>query len=358
MSDCYDLFANDVVRYLFSCTSKMPSTQLQDSKQVNNLLHTLRGEQFRQLQNLKGSRAHLSAIRSHNAPTLPVGLTLPEYDLPNLNTITTLNPPPRASYSGPAPPKSWTHTPERDVQDTPAWRAKALSLVGSCSMDNFTDPTRVPSLALLCLQMILMSCTSKKELQEIAPFIPPHLRRDVVRYCAIHSPLPKWKLYALFNVHGHADGEIIIVGPSASLREQHFLFDASSRDTDAIGEGVDWEEEDPSSPLHSLVLVSTPLTPSTLLTFPPTLTHLALINLPVSVPLHRLPKTCPLLFVLDLSYNVWLSDAVEQATNALNRIEWSRWGHLQILGLRDCYISDDLIEKVNKGRWDDVNVVR
>lgn len=198
----------------------------------------------------------------------------------------------------------------------------------------------------------------------MAPFIPPHLRRDVVRYCAIHSPLPGWKLYTLFNLHGHTDGEIIVVGPSASLREQHFLQETHSDDAvsspgvDILSKGRDWEEEDPSNPLHSLILVSTRLTTSTLLTFPPTLTHLALINLPASVPLHRLPKTCPLLVVLDLSYNFWLGDAVEGATHALDRIEWSRWGHLQILGLRDCYISIAVMEKINNGRWDDVNIVR
>jgi len=177
--------------------------------------------------------------------------------------------------------------------------------------------------------------------------------------------LPEWKLYALFNVHGHTDGEIIIVGPSASLRENHFLRaghsseeSGPSRYDEDMEEVHDWETEDPSSPLHSLILVSTLLTTSTLLTFPPTLIHLALINLPTSVPLHRLPKTCPLLVILDLSYNFWLNDAVGEATNALERIEWSRWGHLQLLGLRGCYLSAGLLEKINKGRWDDVEVVR
>lgn len=287
-----------------------------------------------------------------------MGLTLPEYELSSQHS--TPSPPSQGSYSGPAPPKSWRHAPERGVHDTPTWRAKALSLVGSYdSMDNFTDPTKVPSLALLCLQMILVDCTSKRELQRVTPFIPPHLRRDLIRHCAIHSPLPEWKLYTLFNVHGHADGEIIIVGPSASLRDQHFLRDTLIGDDTTVSlESSNWEEEDPSSSLETLVLVSTRLSTSTLLTFPPTLTHLALVDISTPVSLHRLPKLCPLLVVLDLSYNHWLNDTNGDIPVALDKIEWSRWSHLQVVGLRECKISPELTGKINKGRWDDVNIVR
>ncbi|KDR81692.1 hypothetical protein GALMADRAFT_221558 [Galerina marginata CBS 339.88] len=338
--------------------------QSKDSRQVNNLLHNLRGEQFRQLQNVKRSRAHLSTISSHNAPTLPRGLTIPDYDdVQDSNTLPAPAPP-TPSYSGPAPPKSWRPIPEKDVHESEAWRAKALSVV-ALRLDNFTDSSRVPSLALICLKMILEDCSSSREFrEEVVPFIPPHLRRDVVRYCAIHSPLPERKLYDLFNTHGHTDGEIIIMGPSATLREHHFLraiqFSEDSIPSRRMGptqEILDWEAEDLSgNPLHSLILVSARLNTSTLLTFPPTVTHLALVNLPTPVPLYRISKTCPLLIVLDISYNFWLYDAIEAAT-ALDRIEWSRWGHLEVLGLRGCCVPVGLTEELNKGRWDDVEII-
>ncbi|KAF8965248.1 hypothetical protein BDZ97DRAFT_797260 [Flammula alnicola] len=343
----------------------MKPTQSNESREVNSLLHTLRGEQFRHLQNVRQSRTHLSLLRNYNAPTLPIGLRMPDYDpnstdaSPRQNTL--------ASYSGPAPPKSWRPSPEKEDHETVAWRARALSLAASY-LGNFTETPRVPSLALLCLKMILSNCTSSTEFREdVVPYIPPHLRRDVIRYCAIHSPLPNWKLYALFNPQGNADGEILIMGPTASLHDDHFLrgrqpseeSNSSIKPTTKPEDDQDWESEDLSdTPLLSLILVSTRLPTSTLFAFPPTITRLALINLSTSVPLHRLPKICPLLVLLDLSYNVWLKDPMGEGGNSLEKVPWTRWNHLEVLGLRDCYISDGLLQRVNKGRWDDVKVVR
>jgi Ran GTPase-activating protein (RanGAP) involved in mRNA processing and transport len=84
---------------------------------------------------------------------------------------------------------------------------------------------------------------------------------------------------------------------------------------------------------------------------------MALLNLPTPIALHRLPGVCPLLEVLDLSYNIWLSSTSRNAPKILERVEWCRWNCLRVLGLRDCLISDEMLQKLNKGRWDDVQVV-
>ena len=173
----------------------------------------------------------------------------------------------------------------------------------------------MPSLALLCLQMILASCTSKAVFRDaVVPYIPAHLRRDVIRYCAIHSPLPNWKLDALFNSQGNADGEILVMGPAATLPEEYFLrkmsveeSDSAPRPPETAASSLDWEtEESTEEPLLSLILVSTHLPTTILLALPPSITRLALIDLPTPIPLHRLPKLCPMLVLLDLSYNKWL----------------------------------------------------
>ncbi|KAF4614519.1 hypothetical protein D9613_003129 [Agrocybe pediades] len=312
---------------------------------------------------------HLSSSRSFNSPTLPTGLLFSDRHSP-LDEDASAPPSPAApqTYSGPAPPKSWQPT-QHDVRDTPEWRAKALEIVAS-RLGNFTNLARVPSLALLCVKIIISEGSNNKEfLEEILPYIPGHLRRDIIRHCAIHEPLPEWKLYALFNQQGHVDGEILVMGPSASLDDHHLLRATHSPGDDSNNPQQvdqspqvvtrDWEEDEPSEhDIHTLILVSTRLSTSVLTSFPPTITLLCLVNLPSSVPLHRLVKLCPLLVLLDLSYNYWLNDAVGKATFALERIEWSRWNHIEILGLRDCYVSSTLVQKINKGRWDDVQIIR
>ncbi|KAF8163379.1 hypothetical protein B0H34DRAFT_652178, partial [Crassisporium funariophilum] len=263
------------------------------------------------------------------------------------------------------PPKSWRPTSQEDVQDTAAWRANALSLVAK-HMDNFVDDTRVPSLALLCLKTLLSRCASNVEFREdVVPFIPPHLRRDVIRYCAVHSPLSEWKLEALFYPDGHADGEMIIVGPKASLRDDHFLRgsqhnDESHRNPRLPQKNWDWESDHIESiPLQYLVLLSTRLPTSTFLTIPPTLTHIALVNLSTPIlHLHRLPKLCPLLILLDLSYNYWLEEGDSESIRSLDRVEWLRWSHLKVVGLRGLCNRENMLQKINQGRWDDVEIVQ
>ena len=264
------------------------------------------------------------------------------------------------TYAGPPPPKSWTsdESQQQDHRETAVWRSQALSLAAS-HINGFIDPSQPPSLALICLKILLAKCTPAEIREDIAPLVPVHLRRDFIRYSAIHFPLSNWKLDVLFYPDGHADGEILVVGPKVSLRDDYFLRGSHELQFNPRHPRPeeDWESDCLSvKPLQSLLMVSTRLSASILLTLPPTLTYIALINIQNPVPLHRLPKICPLLELLDLSYNRWLGQPGE-GISMLDRVEWRRWIHLRVLGLRDCHVPEDILQKVNRGRWDDVAIV-
>jgi len=108
--------------------------------------------------------------------------------------------------------------------------------------------------------------------------------------------------------------------------------------------------------MHTFILVSAHISSSARL--PATLTRLGLINVSTPVSLHRLPTTCPLLELLDISYNDWLV-AEKDVQEKLGKVQWSRWHHLRELGMRACHdIPGDIMAEVNKGRWDDVKVVK
>jgi hypothetical protein len=310
-----------------------------------------RGEQFRHSQNVRRSRTHLSSAHTHNTPTLPAGLTGPDYPSPE----------PESQKQG--------------IHDTPAWRAHAFSIVlthhlQSTTLLDSTSPPSVPPLTLLCLRIIVSAFTTIEFTEDIVPFIPPHLRRDLLRYSAVHSPLSNSKLYALYEPDGHADGEVIVVGPSASLRDNNFRkagpgteghnsSAGEAHDTEVKKSTGDWDSDEwTPTTLHTVVLLSTRLPVSSLLTLPPTITHLALINLPFSVSLNRLPGICPLLVVLDLSYNIWLNATSKEGPKILEKVEWNRWNQLRVVGFRGCQLSGDMLLKVNKGRWEDVDVVQ
>jgi len=312
--------------------------QQSEPRAVNNtLLHTLRGEHFRHAQNVRRSRAHISSSLTFNSSTLPVDLT-------NLN------------LGGPGAESHKVESP--NIQETSEWRAQALDLLFS-STDKSRRPCRelpIPPLTQLCLR-ILISFSNVELAEDIVPFLPPHLRRDIIRYAAIHAPLPDSKLYALYGHEGHADGDLIVIGPQATLRDDFFI--RSSHASPSNNVMVDWDSEKSTpEPLSTFVLMSTPVAITTILTLPPTITHMALIRLPTPIPLHRLPGICPLVEVLDLSYNTWLSPTSGDAPKRLERVEWNRWNNLRVLGMRECLISDEMLRKLNRGRWDDVEVVR
>lgn len=258
---------------------------------------------------------------------------------------------------------------------TPTWRAEALSLLYSQLQVRVTQQRILP-LSVMCLLPLLASggCTIRELKEDVLPFIPQHLRREAVRYLAIKSPLSAARLFSLYEDEGHADGEIIVVGPNATMRDDYFIqpkhFDkslesehpqastsTSKNEPDSSEE--DWDDEDAESPklLQVFAALSTRLSMSTILSLPPTLTHLALIHLSLPIYPHRLPRTCPLLVFLDLSYNEWLERPSIEIVKSVARIEWTRWSHLQTLGWRKCVMFDEMQSNINKGRWNDVVVL-
>ncbi|OCH92232.1 hypothetical protein OBBRIDRAFT_886388 [Obba rivulosa] len=367
-----------------------------DARQVNNLLHTLRGEQFRHAQNLQRSKTHLSRAASCqselNNPSLPFSQIFhvaagQGTDPENAEPAPHPRERPRvvvengirqyaSPRGGPPEPKSWSAKgKERTPQDrdTPAWRAAALELVLEGAPD--TDGA-VPPLRDLCLR-VLRGLYPGPDFPVLAELLPPHLRAALVRWAAVHAPLPGPALAALCAPDGHADGELLVVGPAAALRDV-FRADGADVESDAGDEGggtpsacesagslpggAAWD--DPAAPdavpppLHTLALLRTALPAAALFALPPTLTRLALVALPGPAPLHRLPRVAPLLEVLDLSFNPWLArPAAGAAERVLDRVEWRRWGRLRVLGLRECGVGGEVVRRVNEGRWADVEVV-
>ncbi|KAJ3989427.1 hypothetical protein F5890DRAFT_1549659 [Lentinula detonsa] len=328
---------------------------------VSDMLHTLRGEQFRHSQNLNRSHGSLNLL---NAPESLTERFI-NLDYSSLETSTTPLVAQRQTstsrnlhgVSGPPPPKSWQNysVSGDDSRSSTTWRAEALSLIfhERPSTQKFTL-NGISSLTQLCLARLLPELTHPEFIEYIATCLPVHLRLELVRYAAIHHPLSKSKLRALLGLEGHANGELLLCGPSASIHHDHFLqFSTQAQKREQ------WDSEDHSTsyPLHTLIVLSTRLSMSTVSAFPPTITHLALINLENSISLHRLPPLCPSLVVLELSYNIWLTHMSVDTLKSIDRVDWGRWTQLQILGWRECFIPDGMLTRLNEGRWDDVEVV-
>lgn len=321
-----------------------------------------RGEHFRQAQNLRGKRTSGIPIANHIAPSLPTELLNSVFESPQTPAV-----PPIRRYSGPAPPRSWTLQNPLQGQNIhgKSWRAQSLSLIAErvprFTAHNFADlynpsSNSVPPLTLLCLRTVFAACSFSEFVEEVLPYIPSHLRRELIRYHAIRAPLSDEHLWALRDGENgwHVDGELLIVGPQSSLSEDFFLQHSHSDPQDA---SWDAEVEDASRVLQTLILLNTPLFTSTLPSLPQSITHLALIHVPHAVPVHRLTTVLPLIQVIDLSYNDWLAKSEESSALILGRVEWRRWRGLKLLGLRGCCIPDDLGSRVNMGRWDDAAIV-
>jgi len=255
-------------------------------------------------------------------------------------------------------PKSWRVVP-REVRDkeTSEWRADALSLV----LDGLpaVDRTVVPPLTELCMKVLLDAFSEPEDFQQVLlPLLPLHLRYVLQRYTAIHAPLSSPRLHALLGDSGHLNGELIVVGPDASLRKDTVALKPPDRQI-PVGDPQDWEAEDPfvdSFQLQTLALLSTDLSFRTFLTFPRSLTRLALIDIPAPSPIFRLPSLCPSIVVLDLSFNSWLEDPDRSRTN-LGMVNWDKWKDLNVLGLRSCSVYQDILDRVNQNRWMDVQII-
>ena len=216
-----------------------------------------------------------------------------------------------------------------------------------------------------------------------------------MRLCAVHRPLSAAGLRAVWG-GGEAEaglgsgsewnlveGELVVVEPAWSVGPE--LFRAQVHDRDGLGDRLgdqgdqggsgsevlglgewdvaerDWQEqeqeEDERQPLTAIAIVSTALSIPALLALPPSLTRLALVHLSAPVPVHRLPDKCPLLELLDISFNPWLAEPAWGEERALGRVAWGRWAFLKVLGCRDCGITSEELRKVNEGRWEDVTVI-
>ncbi|KAH6918488.1 hypothetical protein BKA70DRAFT_1247365 [Coprinopsis sp. MPI-PUGE-AT-0042] len=374
------------------------ASQKSDNRHVNHLLHTLRGEQFRHAQNVRKSKSHISSSFVRNKPTLPIDLasldygtvfskssseessgTLRDNRASSPSPSSSPNPSSSSRCSRPAAPKSWTLiTPKQDRYETASWRSTALSQLysqleeGRTRTTILSEATGPPPLTMLCLEYLMARCTLTELKEEILPYIPSHLRAVWVRYTAVHAPLPNQRLFALYEEEGHADGEIFVVGPNNSLRDDFFLQASPTKgDEESRGEGSarhdamddDWDSEERSPTLlRTVAILSTRLSMTTVLSFPPTITHLALIHITIPIALHRLPQVCPLLVLLDLSYNEWLANPSKETAKSWERVDWGRWGQLKTLGLRESVPTSeeglDLLARVNKGRWDDIVIIQ
>ncbi|KAJ7741518.1 hypothetical protein DFH07DRAFT_52812 [Mycena maculata] len=310
------------------------------SSKIVDTIHTLRGEYFRHTQNQKRLPPNLrSRTVTHNTSTLPA-------DLLGNSAYSKDSQPihPRDTRQALFVPKR-VDRPQHDLTSTASWRADAVSVI----LPAVVEDSKVPLLTLFCLR-ILITFSDADFWENILPFIPPHLRHDLLRWTAIHRPLTNPQLAALCGSNGHISGELIIVGPTASVREDQF-------EPLEARHPVEWDSDDSlPPPMHTFILVSAHLALSALRSLPATLTRLALVNV-TAVSLHRLPTTCPLLEHLDLSYNTWLV-AEKETRERLGKVQWSRWRHLRELGVRECHIPEDIMAAVNKGRWDDIKVVK
>jgi hypothetical protein len=364
------------------------------SRQVNDILHRLRGEQFRRSQNQKASRSHPTTINHGYQTSLPSGVrnlslgsaedTEPQNQQPDL---------PQVSAAGPAAPKSWNtahHPLPSEDRRTSSWRSKALSPsfyhapFKSRTMDTHVaivnsahpKPSPVITLTLLCLRLLFKYYSSDEQFSELLFCIPVHLRVLVIRDAAVFAPsscsMPVLKALGL------PDGEVIVVGsracgnsPSASIRQ--LLATTSTHDVDlrtSVGSTspstVSVPELTWDSPIHdiishpplrTLILLCTKLSLEDITCLPATLTNLSLIDMETPVHLQKLPASCPLVTFLDLSYNKWLEWPNRNEPWALGKVPWHRWKRLSVLCLRGCLVLPETVTSINQSRWDDVRMI-
>jgi len=329
----------------------MPSSE----KQVNSLLHLLRGEDFRRLQNQRHSRSHLTS-RVITTPTLPrLDYYFPNDDTPPHNGPRTG----RRGISGPPPPPSWVNQSSRPaVSNHPRQRFELLKPF-LCSIQHEGTESQLdfftPNISLknICIDIIL---SDKENLADIVSYTPPNLRQAILRRAAVFCPLSAKEMCSLCigedrSGNTGTNGEIILAGPAPDFGPDTFdaLFGFANQKSSSLKSDIDWEDDlDLESPnITSLALISIALPIQSITVLPSTLTHLALIDIlphPTSLtvtPIWRLTKQLPLLEFIDLGNNYWLFPA-----RAFDKISWELWRRLRYVGLKNCGIADD--EKVRE----------
>lgn len=257
---------------------------------------------------------------------------------------------PRTRAAGPPPPRSWAYpvTPSpasnsRSVTATPApeWRARALrwillhleppGLLPHAILEGdglgLGEGSSIPTLREMCVCTLTAPNLEGEQptIDSILdPDLPAHIRRFIVRYTAIHHPLPWSALAELWGVaYGEqgANGEIILVGKdaggssigSAAIREVLTPAEVDFQTQEDNEEDLAWDADEytPPPPLTTLISLAHPLSKN-LSFLPPTITHLALIAMPLDpdtpprAMMSKLAGTLHLLEALDLSCNSWI----------------------------------------------------
>lgn len=261
----------------------------------------------------------------------------------------------RTRIAGPPPPRSWAYpantSPASGVSSPGAlpdskWRARALGWIlmhidhpdliphailrMHVEEEYRADESVIPTLREMCVQSLMLPAHGAGSHQPtlhdraLDSDLPAHLRKFIVRYFAIHFPLPWSALGELWGIpYGEqgADGEVILVGESAGgskisgsaikdiLTPSEPDFDTRSGDTEEFS----WDADEFTSapPLKTLISVAHPLSKH-ISSLPPTITHLALIAIPLDQDITprglmaKLSGRLRLLEVLDLSCNSWL----------------------------------------------------
>ncbi|CAE6470199.1 unnamed protein product [Rhizoctonia solani] len=292
---------------------------------------------------------------------------------------------PRTRVAGPPPPRSWAYpTPTSVRSDISSgvipdaqWRAHAMrwiflhldqpgliphSILHVGESQSGPDMLVVPTLREMCVRALIssMQTLDSRETRStvhedvLDPDLLAHLRRFIVRYSSIHSPLPWLALAQLWGIeYGEqgADGEVILVGKDAggsTLSGSAIKDMLAGPELDGkSGDGEDdlsWDAEEYTSapPLKAFISIAHPIT-KYLTSFPPTITHLALIAIPLDrdvtprILMARLSNGLRLLEALDLSCNAWL------VSDAINAVDWSaRWLRLRFAAFINCRSLRDL----------------
>jgi len=386
-----------------SITLSAAQTTSSQPRNVNNILHSLRGEDFRRSLNTTRSffSSRIRASAQHDGPSLPplVNLSSEPELLPFLcpAPILTAHPKPAA---GPRAPPSWT-APNSELDDStidlaqsslPEQRLDALSFIlprltnpPSASLLRDLQPRsirrHVPSLVHLCIEVLLSldadTCMS------LISLLPIHLRRHIAIHCAIHEPPTRELLRLLFRSDGSVGGEVILTRDfNTSFLEKVGIVQPTSTPDTQPSAPDEWDEDlslslesssnEHQQALHTLIIVKATFPASIICHLPPTITHLGLIGVhPTAVQIHRLHSILPLISVIDLSSNFWLCAPAHvlplldgegpNAGHVIDRIRWDRWKRLRAVGLRNCGLpasqSEAIVAEIHRGRGYGVDVV-
>jgi len=204
--------------------------------------------------------------------------------------------------------------------------------------------------------------------------LPTHIRISIARYCAIYRPLEKEAILSLCTDEEGAlgcPGELVIAGDvnvTSLLKDLGVVKAESQEITSTEGAPIDWEEDDrprihdawndPSPgefmPLHTLVLLRTPLGRNLIRSLPLSLTHVALLAIPAPHGLtdHTglssilyLPNLLPSLVLLDISYNPWARE------RCISKWDLRKWSMMEILGVRGCGLDESAPELKGSVGW-------